>query len=80
MQAILLNKEVIAINQDALVYQARRVANVDGVNLWEKKLASWARPPAAAAAVFVGGVSLPGCGVRLRGWYWVVLNRGTLTC
>lgn len=36
--AILKNKEVIAVNQDPLVYQGRRVANGNGVNLWQKKL------------------------------------------
>jgi hypothetical protein len=37
--AILQNAEVIAVNQDPLVYQARRVSNVGGLQVWKKELA-----------------------------------------
>lgn len=36
--AILLNEEVIRVNQDPLVQQARRVSNDGGINLWKKEL------------------------------------------
>lgn len=37
---ILTNQEVIALNQDPLVYQARRFSSKDGVELWAKPLIS----------------------------------------
>jgi hypothetical protein len=37
--AVLQNPEVIAVNQDALVYQGRRVSNSDGLQVWQKRLA-----------------------------------------
>jgi hypothetical protein len=36
--AILKNREVIAVNQDPLVIQARRVSNVTGLQVWSKRL------------------------------------------
>lgn len=36
--AILRNPEVIAVNQDPLVYQARRVSNTAGLQVWQKRL------------------------------------------
>ena len=35
---ILTNKEIIALNQDSLVYQARRLRNDGGLELWAKPL------------------------------------------
>ena len=40
---ILLNKEVIAIDQDALGQQARRVKRADGLEIWSKQLADGGR-------------------------------------
>lgn len=38
--SVLTNKEMIAINQDPLVYQARRIAGKDGLEVWAKPLVS----------------------------------------
>ena len=35
---IISNKEIIALDQDPLVYQARRIVNKDGLELWAKPL------------------------------------------
>ena len=37
--AILKNPDVIAVNQDPLVVQARRISNVNGLQVWSKRLA-----------------------------------------
>lgn len=37
---IITNKEVIALNQDPLVYQARKIADNDGLQVWGKPLGS----------------------------------------
>lgn len=38
--SILINKEIIALDQDALCYQARKLAVKDSVQIWAKPLAS----------------------------------------
>ena len=49
--AILLNPEVIAVDQDPLVYQGRRVyKRADGLQLWQKRLAG----DSVAVALFNG--------------------------
>ena len=37
---ILSNKEIIAINQDPLVKQAKMVNSVNGMNIWVKELSN----------------------------------------
>nr|CAH0113308.1 unnamed protein product [Daphnia galeata] len=53
MKAILLNKNVIAINQDPLGVQGRRIYKKSGVEIWIKSVEPSSAPDRSAAIVFL---------------------------